>query len=360
MSFIMPFWLASQLALTIGFVSVSPREQSSPTISNKKYWGVMHAGDQQAVSRIANEPDFARAMVAARNLGYETIEDGTFTFFVPVPAWSGDNAKAVLALLDSARKRGFGEAIPPSALSQYQRDHFEGFLRKYAGEVIRGDLGGMVRNSALGPVSVSCQVDLRVIGAMGERTISLDAKELGSWLGVSPSSRQGQEGQPKSPIYPKRKELLGLGTQSFCLALSQSTSGEKFLTILNRAKDLFAKRRSDNEKALDERVRQVVRELLNVDSADELIGQEPKSLSALPVGVRIGLTSLFGREPEMFGFGRSSGIESSLSNCRFTIPANGIHVVMSFMLSSTGRASDGSAVNYAVAWDVQEVFARGR
>jgi hypothetical protein len=335
-------------------IAKEDKSRSSASTVPPRFWALVHADDTVAANRLLSTRDVPSATLAAKALGYEPVRDGDGVYFFPVPAWSAGVGNTLNRLLSKQSRSDFGSEFASGELTSNEREHLTNFLHRYAGQSIRGELGGMIRESKLGTMRFEMQVDLKVESGGKEYTVPLQAGDLGKWLNVKPSAKPAEV--PKEPSFTRRKELYGLGARAFSITLKRSTNFDAFDRVHDRARQIYKLRRAEQQKELDRHVRGAFGAVLYGEEASSLLNGQELKFTEMPAGVKIGLQSLVGREPGMIGAENSNEAFALLSSATYRFPTNGQRLFLNFVLGAGGRASDGSPVRYSVSWELKDIF----
>ncbi len=345
------------IVLLVGVLSAVAFQKSGEPEPITSTWAIVHSTDSLAASRVANAKSLGDAHKAARELGYEAVLHEGLTYFFPIPVWSAGSGAEVKALLADAFTSGFERDIHPDDLSQGQQDHLDNFLHNYAGKKVGGTLGQNIRNSVLGSVRLERSFDFEIKTESGNTKISLPVSEAAKWFGGKQQHSKSEESRKLQ--YPRRKELLGLGTKGFSLALHHATDSNTFDKVLNSAKELLHRRREEARKDIQKLCFDSVNSTLGESGARKLLAGEKQSFDDLPQGMKDYVGELVAAEPGILGLSSGVFAKSSLVGATVCIPSGGLRVFLNFRLQGAGRASDGSVVTYSVAFEVKEVLDGG-
>lgn len=329
--------------------TVVKKEQTEP-----KYWALVHPGDLQAVSRIAQARSLALASQSARSLGYEAVQNGETVFFFPVLSWSQDTVSAMRGLIDLGLSEGFEKPLESDRISPPQQAHLSAFLKGYAANHVKGDLGQLIKKSASQTYSLQRTVDVQFVGGGQSFTVPISLPSLANLFQCEPSPTKGHLRSSRM-TEPTRKETIGLGTRAFAVHLNVDTSVSALDRVIDQARSLLAEKRQKSLADLQRSIAGAFRESLQGGEDDAFFAGETREFRSMPAGARDGLLRMAKENPQWFKAKDGAEAAEWLSKASLRIPNGGMRLTVSYLLGDERGRSTGMAVG----WELLDIANRG-
>ena len=342
------FW-SSRLNSPAQSSTVAPQDRTNP-----KYWALVHPGDQLAVSRIAQANSFALASQRAGSLGYEPVQNGEMVFFFPVFNWSQDTFSAMRGLIDIGLSEGFEKPFESDRITPLQQAHLSAFLKGYAANHVKGDLGELIKKSASQTYSLQRMVDVQFVGGGQTFTVPISLPSLANLFQCDPSPTKGPLRSSRR-TEPVRKETMGLGTRAFAVYINVDTAVSALDRVIDRARSLLAEKRQKALADLQRSIAGAFRESLQGGEDDGFFAGETREFRAMPASARDGLLRMAKENPQWFKTKDGAEAADWLSKASLRIPNGGMRLTVSYLLGDERGRSTGMAVG----WDLIDIANRG-